>query len=413
MPRVPTPARDNLATIDYAVSHFLMTTPIIGYAEGYYGRLLSWAERARLLATLQSLGMNTYYYAPKEDPWHRFDWRTPYPQKWLEEFQGFCHEARQRDVIVVAGVAPGLDFDFSHLPDGEDFRLLVSKCAFLLENGARAISLLMDDIDTDFSLHAGGFTNEGEAHASLANALGNAVGNKQGNEQGNEQGNAFNNALSNKLSNALSDAPLETPEIWVTPRIYADELIADAPNYLPMFVDTLAGHHTVLYCGSDVVSQTLDNKSQQALCIYREPTSSCNTPKHRVILWDNLYANDYCPRRLFVGAWRRRKNLQHVLLNPTGMINTDCLLLALMADGLLQDGSNNDESSIRDSWKKFLSIILYLMGSSTLHRISIYLYLIRQCSLIHRLNHHLICYLIHRLYHCLIHRWIRRLSETL
>ena len=121
-----------------------------------------------------------------------------------------------------------------------------------------------------------------------------------------------------------------------------------------MFVDTLAGHHTVLYCGSDVVSQTLDDKSQQALCIYREPTSSCNTPKHRVILWDNLYANDYCPRRLFVGAWRRRKNLQHVLLNPTGMINTDCLLLALMADGLLQDGSNSDESAILDSWKKIL-----------------------------------------------------------
>ena len=174
MPRVPTPARDNLATIDYAVSHFLMTTPITGYAEGYYGRLLSWAERARLLATLQSLGMNTYYYAPKEDPWHRFDWRTPYPQKWLEEFRAFCHEARQRDVVVVAGVAPGLDFDFSHLPDGEDFRLLVSKCAFLLENGASAISLLMDDIDTDFSLHAGGFANEGEAHA--CQCVGQCVG---------------------------------------------------------------------------------------------------------------------------------------------------------------------------------------------------------------------------------------------
>ena len=71
--------RDNLQRLVSPVSHCVMTTPITGYAEGFYGRLLSWAERARILATLQSLGMNTYYYAPKEDPWHRFDWRTPYP----------------------------------------------------------------------------------------------------------------------------------------------------------------------------------------------------------------------------------------------------------------------------------------------------------------------------------------------
>ena len=121
-----------------------------------------------------------------------------------------------------------------------------------------------------------------------------------------------------------------------------------------MFIDTLTDHHTVLYCGSDVVSQTLDDKSQQTLCIAGKPTSSRNTPKHRVILWDNLYANDYCPRRLFVGAWRQRENIQHVLLNPTGMINTDCLLLALMADGLLRNGINNDESAIMDSWKTIL-----------------------------------------------------------
>ena len=304
-----------------------MTTPITGYAEGFYGRLLGWAERARILATLQSLGMNTYYYAPKEDPWHRFDWRTPYPAEWHAEFQGFCNEARQRDIRVVAGVAPGLDFDFSHLPEGDDFKRLVSKCALLLGDGANAISLLMDDIDTDFSARSGVFNNEGEAHAALANALGVTLG---------------------------ITSP-EEPGIWVTPRIYADELIDEAPDYLPMFIDTLAEHHTVLYCGSDVVSQTLDGQSHGALCKKGEFDQSRNTPKHRVVLWDNLYANDYCPRRLFVGAWRNRVNIQHVLLNPTGMVNTDCLLLTLMADGLRQMGTNDDELDMVSSWRNILS----------------------------------------------------------
>ena len=49
-----------------------------------------------------------------------------------------------------------------------------------------------------------------------------------------------------------------------------------------------------------------------------------------MIIWDNFYANDYCPRRLFLGPWRA-VNLPDVMLNPTGMIETDLLLLDLMS----------------------------------------------------------------------------------
>ena len=48
-----------------------------GYIEGYYGRLLSFAERGRILKQLKHLGMNSYFYAPKDDPYHRFNWRQP------------------------------------------------------------------------------------------------------------------------------------------------------------------------------------------------------------------------------------------------------------------------------------------------------------------------------------------------
>ena len=207
---------------------------------------------------------------------------------------------------MIAGVAPGLDFDFNDIPDGKDFRLLVTKCTQLLLHGAHAISLLMDDIDADFEQRSAGFASEGLAHATLANLLAEAL------------------QQSSKLS------------LWVTPRIYADELIEEAPDYLTAFMSTLHEQHHVLYCGSDVVAHTLDTKSVQALDAASR-NGSKSEHSHRVILWDNLYANDYCPRRLFVGPWRNRHAIGDVLLNPTGMVNTDCLLLELMGQGLCSE----------------------------------------------------------------------------
>ena len=73
-----------------------MTSPaaITGYAEGYYGRLLSWDQRARLLDTLRETGGNFYLYAPKDDDYHRFNWRTPYPDDWRENFRTFATKAK-------------------------------------------------------------------------------------------------------------------------------------------------------------------------------------------------------------------------------------------------------------------------------------------------------------------------------
>lgn len=265
-----------------------MTVHLQGYAEGYYGKLLSWSERLGLLDTLAANGQNTYYYAPKEDPAHRWQWREAYTNHWREQFSTFCKQARQRGISVVAGVAPGLDFDFTHLPDSDDFRLLIDKCRQLLADGADQVSLLMDDIDADFATRSGGISSEGHAHARLANEL------------------------SQQLGCAL----------WVTPRIYANELASGAVNYLPDFIQTLDEHHIVLYCGADIVSATasVDDIRQMVPDV-----------PHRLVLWDNLYANDYCPQRLFVGPWQGREEVSDVLLNPTGMYHTDTLLLDVMA----------------------------------------------------------------------------------
>ena len=48
---------------------------ITGYIEGYYGKLLTWENRKLIINSLKKNNMNTYFYAPKEDVCHRFNWR--------------------------------------------------------------------------------------------------------------------------------------------------------------------------------------------------------------------------------------------------------------------------------------------------------------------------------------------------
>jgi len=284
-----------------------------GYIEGYYGRLFNWSERSALVEHLQQLGFGTYFYAPKEDALHRLRWREPYASDWRQSFSAFCRFAGERNVSVVAGIAPGLDFDFAHLSEyrpgtagaaAADMSTLIDKSRQLLADGAVQLALLMDDIDEDFACRQGAFDDEGQAHAELAN----------------------------QLSRELS-VPL-----WVVPRVYANEIAVAAPDYLPRFTRTLDLAHTIVYCGSHIVAPVLTEND----CF------DVARSEHAVVFWDNLYANDYCPRKLYAGPWAGRDTVEHVLLNPTGMLETDKLLLSIMAASSSAAGS-------LDGWQKALA----------------------------------------------------------
>ena len=48
-----------------------------GYIEGYYGKLLSWDERLEIIGHLSQNNLNTYFYCPKEDPYHSQSGKNP------------------------------------------------------------------------------------------------------------------------------------------------------------------------------------------------------------------------------------------------------------------------------------------------------------------------------------------------
>ena len=67
---------------------------ITGYIEGYYGKLLAWESRKLIIKSLSKNKMNTYFYAPKEDVYHRLCWRKKYNEKWRMDFKNFVSDRR-------------------------------------------------------------------------------------------------------------------------------------------------------------------------------------------------------------------------------------------------------------------------------------------------------------------------------
>ena len=83
-----------------------------GYIEGYYGRILNWTERHNIIEFLHLNNLNTYFYCPKEDVNQRFKWKEKHNRKWLKNFSKFNKHALGKNINVIAGISPGLDFNF-------------------------------------------------------------------------------------------------------------------------------------------------------------------------------------------------------------------------------------------------------------------------------------------------------------
>ena len=150
-----------------------------GYIEGFYGKLLNWSERRRIIIKLASCEMNTYFYAPKEDICHRLNWRKNYDKIWNYNFKNFCNFSKKKNISVLAGIAPGLNFDFNYensKSDKNDFNILKKKAMSLLELGASDIVLLLDDIPDHFK--NANLDSEGYVHAKLVNRLSKSLNKK-------------------------------------------------------------------------------------------------------------------------------------------------------------------------------------------------------------------------------------------
>ena len=107
----------------------VMNEFLSGVIEGFYGPPWSQAERHELFDSMASWGLNTYFYAPKDDLKHRALWREPYTAQEAEVLTEICHACAKRNIRFIYGLGPGLDI---HYHDASEVACLQARFSQML-----------------------------------------------------------------------------------------------------------------------------------------------------------------------------------------------------------------------------------------------------------------------------------------
>ncbi len=234
-----------------------------GIVEGFYGRPFGDGRRKVLLEYISRLEEPAYVYAPKNDPYHRIEWRRRYPP-------GLWNGLAE-DMSFASGV--GVDFIFGISPwgfmDGES-ALLRAKAESAMEAGAAGIAVLFDDVPE---------RPDGDLAKRQLEFAGEALGS------------------------------FRCP-VFVCPSVYCMEFLEkpDGRNYLDSWKEYVPRSWHCFWTGEEVVSGRLD-----AATIERARSLLGTGPA----VWDNIPANDYCLRRIFLSSLDGRvPEGHHYFLNP-------------------------------------------------------------------------------------------------
>ncbi|XP_035481634.1 protein O-GlcNAcase [Scophthalmus maximus] len=254
---------------------------LCGVVEGFYGRPWSMDQRKVLFQWMQHWGLNTYLYGPKDDLKHRLLWREVYSPEEEVQLRTLIVEAQSRGLRFVYALSPGQDIVFS---SSCDLTLLKRKLRQVSDLGCQAFAILFDDIDHSMC------QADSEAFSSFAHAQVN---------------------VTNEIYRFLGEPPV----FLFCPTEYCGALCSPSVSkspYLQTVGEDLLNNITVIWTGSKVISRKLS-----ADCL-AEVESVLQRPP---LIWDNLHANDYDSRRLFLGPFKGREpqlksHLRGLLLNP-------------------------------------------------------------------------------------------------
>lgn len=261
------------------------TRPFLaGVVEGFYGRPWTCAQRRRLFDWLAAAGLNTYLYAPKDDLKHRALWREPYSPAEADALRTLVDECRTQGIEFVYALAPGLDMVCSSPAENATLRTKLTQARSL---GVRLFAVLWDDIPTE--LGAADRARFGTAAAAQC-------------------------AVTNAALAGL-EVQARTTRLLFCPTVYCGRMAEHSvPScaYLREIGEKLHPSIDVLWTGPQIVSEGIPVASVQEVA---------GVLRRKPVLWDNLHANDYDLRRLYLGPYagrapELRSELAGVLLNP-------------------------------------------------------------------------------------------------
>lgn len=275
-----------------------------GFIEGFYGFPWSHEERMNLMRDSGKFKMNTYVYAPKDDPYHRAKWRELYPEKEAKHIAELAQAGKNNNFNFCWTIHPG---DSLNITSDADFQATLTKLNQLYDLGVRQFGILFDDIDN----------------------------NKNGRAQG-------------EFINRVDDAFIKTkndvePLITVGTR-YCAAWGPDMQTYLKPFIDTLHDDIQIMWTGDNTVS----NVSKE---VFDWPKQQVDNDRDLAVWW-NYPVNDHVDERLLVGELAGLENdLDNVsafFSNPMNQAESSKVSIFSIADYTW----NVDAFNSKKSWER-------------------------------------------------------------
>lgn len=136
-------------------------TQIRGVVEGFYGLPWGKTDRLAMMAYLADLKMNTFVYAPKDDPWINAAWMAPFPEDELRHMRDMTDAATKQRIRLCWELHIGWALSFS---SAEDLELMVAKFDSIGQQGIDCFVVAFDDVNKFLS------TADQEAYGGYAEA---------------------------------------------------------------------------------------------------------------------------------------------------------------------------------------------------------------------------------------------------
>ncbi len=291
-----------------------------GVIEGFYGIPWSHEQRKRGLVQFAKWNMNTFILAPKDDPWQRFDWKTPFSSDFINQTRDLLLHANELLIDLSVCVSPGLTVSYS---SAEDLDALMYRYNQLNEIGVMRFGLLLDDIpgELQFETDQKKYLSIAEAHADFANRI------------------------NEKLKRVNPEA-----SIFVCPLQYHGR---GHEPYISLLGNSLDSDIDLMWTGRQICSEYLE---VQDAIVFQESTSKS------ALYWDNYPVNDVAMvHQLHIGPIQKRdKELGNhsigLVANPMDRFESSLLPLATIADYLWDSNSYEAEASWERALKELIPI---------------------------------------------------------
>ena len=289
-----------------------------GYIEGFYGPTWENEKRLSVMSLMAKNGMNTYYYAPKDDIYHREKWRELYPEKELEDLKALYNKASENYLDFNWCVGPGLTYKYT---SDEDFTLLIEKIKSIYNIGVRNFGLLLDDIPWEFQYPEDAKKYDGivDAHIDLINRTYNEL-------------KRFDSSI----------------KLTVCPTQYSGD---ENGYYVSKFGKFIPSDVKMFWTGEEICSRVLTVRESQELF---------RATDHKPLFWDNYPVND-CEmfQEMHLGAVIGRdkelyKHCEGLISNVMEYAECSKIPLMTIADYLWNPVQYNPDDSLENAHKEIL-----------------------------------------------------------